>query len=81
MKVYTREQLIKRLKICSVLGIASVIFFVATMIAMEAPLGVTALSMILAIVAFPIEVFGMSFNFGKNDAGFNCSYSHSFLFY
>lgn len=65
MKVYTREQLIKRLKTCTIIGLIMIAVFVASQIMIEAPLASTAISVVIAIVAFPFSVFAMSFNFGK----------------
>lgn len=65
MKVYTREELVKRLKICTVIGLIMIPVFVATQIMIETPLIVTAGCVVLGIVAFPFSVFAMSFNFGK----------------
>ncbi|MBQ7004995.1 MAG: hypothetical protein IJN68_01035 [Clostridia bacterium] len=73
MKVYTREQLIKRLKICGIIGIICVIPFIFLTIIPMFSEGSTTFGDILmialyiagAIILFPTSVMAMSFNFGN----------------
>lgn len=71
MKVYSREQLIKRFKICVVLGVIMAIAMVA--INLSGMLGdisvggvfMWAIALIIGLIAFPVWCLGVSFNFGK----------------
>lgn len=73
MKIYTREQLIKRLKICTVLGIIlsliSVFFIVVgAVIAEEATVADIMFSagmFVFCAVVYTVNFFGLSFNFKK----------------
>ena len=66
MKKYSREQLKKRLIVCTVLGvITGVVLGIGNAVMGALPLGAGALLALGAIVIFPIELFGMTFNFGK----------------
>lgn len=78
MKVYSREKLIKRLKICVVLGaILAVVSTVAIIglayIAGEATVGEMlfgAPMLVFLAIAYTLAFFGASFNFGKMMLGF-----------
>lgn len=74
MKVYTREQLIKRLKICVVIGlIASVAFMILGVSPMLSTSESRTIGDVLLVAAyfvgaailFPISLLAMSFNFGR----------------
>ncbi len=73
MKVFTREQLIKRLKICGIIGIICVIpFIILTIVPMFSDGSTTfgdilmiALYVAGAVILFPTSVMAMSFNFGN----------------
>lgn len=73
MKVYTRKQLIKRLKICAVLGVVlSLISVFATVglavLAGEATIADIMFSagmFVFCAVVYTLNFFGLSFNFGK----------------
>ncbi len=66
MKKYSREHLKKRLIVCSVLGIiVGIAVAVINITAAGMPLIYAALMLLCIVIVFPIECFGVSFNFGK----------------
>lgn len=79
MKVYTREALIKRFKVCMVLGVILDIVVIIANIALPIVAGVdipvivllvSALSLVICAPIFAVCFLGMSFNFKKILIGF-----------